>query len=697
MKIMNVQVFYFIYMLICISMLPSASLAGSNWPMAGFDPNNSYWNREEQVLYPPLKKAWQYRPEGTKAAFESVVVASGSAFIASMADGKKNVVFAIDADTGRHKWRFTLPGGGRGSMGVVPAVYPDPNNPLICFGGQGDNNLYALDARTGTEKWRVSGVKGMYGNDPKISGGTLYVNAVQSSLMGVNLRNGRKLWEIPEEGRQSDIVVEDGVLVQGGVYGPPLIGVMTLTGDRLWETAKGRAQSYMAAWSGLVFVAYTGETMGKERHFDSIAAFRVRDGGKEWETRLDDDLHYGCLSVGKNTLYVASRKTKNTSGKGILYALNPGTGKVINQRSDGLFISRMVMANDILYVGGWNTRKLHALNPKTLATVWKTDLEAEPRDMAVANGRLYVSLGWSGLVAYENQAPVEQTPAARGGIFGTQTDTDNTGTVKAYAKKHAIVIGISDYQDLNPIDSEVISGKIVDLKYAKKDAEDIVTFLRDDPKSGGNWEIHALLGPEATENNIKSKIGMVLNDAGADDLVYLFFCGHARRSPLDPSEVYLLPYDFKYQEGYSGIDYDWVKKRILRCGARNIIAFIDACRSGTIGFARGSEPPDQEMLGEIKGLKGFKAIFTSGTGSQVAYEDSKLGNGVFTHFLLKGLRGDAQNTDDDIFVDLGEIEEYVTRSVKDYTDKHLHMNPQTPRIWSHDGLMSNEFPVALRK
>jgi uncharacterized caspase-like protein len=254
-----------------------------------------------------------------------------------------------------------------------------------------------------------------------------------------------------------------------------------------------------------------------------------------------------------------------------------------------------------------------------------------------------VSLGWSGLVVYQNQDPVAGKPSGRGGIFGTPLDVQKPDSIRAYGKKHAIVIGISDYKNLNPMNMETIPGKIVDLKYAQKDAEDIAVFLRDDPKSGGNWNIYNLIGPSASEDEIKSTIGSVLNDAASDDLVYLFFCGHARRSPLDPSEVYLLPYDFEYEKGYSGIDYDWVKKRILKCAARNIIAFIDACRSGTVGFARGSEPPDQEMLGEIQGLRGFKAIFTSGTGSQVAYEDDKLKNGVFTHFLLKGFRGEAKN------------------------------------------------------
>ena len=78
---------------------------------------------------------------------------------------------------------------------------------------------------------------------------------------------------------------------------------------------------------------------------------------------------------------------------------------------------------------------------------------------------------------YENQESIAGDTPSRGGVFGTPQNPQKPGSVKAYGDKYAIVIGISDYKDLKSRYEETISGKIVDLKYAEKDAIDIIKFL----------------------------------------------------------------------------------------------------------------------------------------------------------------------------------------------------------------------------
>lgn len=313
--------------------------------------------------------------------------------------------------------------------------------------------------------------------------------------------------------------------------------------------------------------------------------------------------------------------------------------------------------------------------------------------LSINRGKMF-SRGFDDDTPYNPDLPGTE---ARGPVFGTPPGPGNGKSAKLYVNKLAIVIGIADYQDLQPAD-QTINKNITDLKYSENDAKDFISFLSNDNRSGGNWKIKPLIGKNATTENVKNSLADVLGNAKKDDLVYIFFAGHARRSPSDASEIYLLTYDFKYDNSYSGVWYEWLKKKIIRSKARNIIAFIDACRSGTVGFgSRGGDAPDHDLLGEIAGLKGFKAIFTSGTGSEPAYEDDKLKNGIFTHFLLRGMKGEAKNRDNDIFVDLGELEDFVASEVRKYTQKDKTIGQQKPKLWSSDGLIPEEFPVALRK
>jgi uncharacterized caspase-like protein len=87
-----------------------------------------------------------------------------------------------------------------------------------------------------------------------------------------------------------------------------------------------------------------------------------------------------------------------------------------------------------------------------------------------------------------------------------------------------------------------------------------------------------------------------------------------------------------------------------------------------------------------------KVLFTSGTGVQPSREPDELGHGVFSYYLIKGLRGDAPETGNDSFVSLEELELYVRERVYDYTDQK-----QLPRVWEHQGAPYPDLPLALRR
>ena len=266
-----------------------------------------------------------------------------------------------------------------------------------------------------------------------------------------------------------------------------------------------------------------------------------------------------------------------------------------------------------------------------------------------------------------------------------------------YGKKHAVVIGISDYEELNPESKERDKTRLFDLQYADDDARDFIEFLKTKEKSGGDWVIHSFIDQKAKKEDIRRKLDDVLTLSRPIDLIYIFFSGHGRATPYDASEIYLLTYDFKYEDYYDGIPYNWLRNKIEESPAEHIISFIDACKSGTIGFARGGvDRPDTRFMGELTMTIPNKVIFTSGRGSQQAFESDELGNGVFTYFLVEGLKGKAEDLDNDRFVDLSELRDYVEEQVKSYTSSEKNMEMQIPRLWERKGLMADNFPVAIR-
>ena len=81
-------------------------------------------------------------------------------------------------------------------------------------------------------------------------------------------------------------------------------------------------------------------------------------------------------------------------------------------------------------------------------------------------------------------------------------------------------------------------------------------------------------------------------------------------------------------------------------------------------------------LDRLKNAGEGRIVFTSSDKNQLSQESAKWGNGhgVFTYFLIKGLKGEA-DTDADNIISAGEIFRYVSEQVRRET-----YSQQTPRI-----------------
>jgi len=245
------------------------------------------------------------------------------------------------------------------------------------------------------------------------------------------------------------------------------------------------------------------------------------------------------------------------------------------------------------------------------------------------------------------------TPAAGPAIKGT---------------RWAVIVGISDYQDK----------RVPALRYAAADARAFHEWLVD-PNAGGYAPVRTrlLLDEAATLSAIKTALFTWLKQAIAEDVVVLYFSGHGSPDSPDTLEnLYLLPHDARYDNiaatAFPMWDVETALRRFIK--ARRIVVIADACHSAGVGRSFDIARRAGRGLKVNRVTEGLRRLAEQGEGTCVisASDDRQLsqeaetwggGHGVFTHFLLKALRGEADYTRDGI-VTLGELIPFVSEQVR---------------------------------
>jgi GUN4-like/Caspase domain len=235
----------------------------------------------------------------------------------------------------------------------------------------------------------------------------------------------------------------------------------------------------------------------------------------------------------------------------------------------------------------------------------------------------------------------------------------------------AIIVGISRYQYQG-----------WNLRYADRDAEELYKLLL--TPSGGNFKeefIAKLTNEEATTGNITRALRAFLKKPAREDLVIIYFACHGTPDFDRPGNVYLLTHDTEPSDiagtalPMREIDLS-LKENLL---AEKVIILADTCHSAAIGggIGRRSAVDDSALvnryLQKVSQAKGGIALLTSAEANEVSREDAKWGggHGVFTHYLLEGMRG-AGDLDRNGIVTVGELFEYVRDNVKRETNHDQH-------------------------
>jgi Tfp pilus assembly protein PilN len=234
----------------------------------------------------------------------------------------------------------------------------------------------------------------------------------------------------------------------------------------------------------------------------------------------------------------------------------------------------------------------------------------------------------------------------------------------------AVVVGINRYSKVRP------------LKYAVNDARIFYNHLVEYNRIPRE-NVTLLLDQDATLTRMRSALGTHLkNMAGQGDMVVIFFAGHGatEREVMSPDgdglEKYLLPYDADPKDLYAtALPMGEISKIFTRIQSERLVFIADSCYSGasggrTIDVSGIRATISDAFLDRVASGKG-RVIITASGANEVSAEYDNLKQGVFTYYLIEGLKGKA-DMDKDGTITVDEVYRYVSEAVPRATNQEQH-------------------------
>ncbi|HET9914155.1 MAG TPA: caspase family protein [Anaerolineales bacterium] len=231
--------------------------------------------------------------------------------------------------------------------------------------------------------------------------------------------------------------------------------------------------------------------------------------------------------------------------------------------------------------------------------------------------------------------------------------------------KFALIIGNTEYTDPG----------LAQLAAPGKDAEDFARVLKDQAMCAFD-DVRVLSNPFSS--SVIETIDEFFDQKKPDDLLVLYFSGHGVRDEL--GALYLAVRNTnRFRLRSTAVKSDFIREAMDQSRSRRQVLILDCCNSGA--FAQGTKAATGVSIGTASAFEaGYgRVILTASDSTQFAWEGNRVigdtDNSLFTHFLVKGLEGEA-DLDGDGHITVDELYDYAYENVKLATPK------QTPSKFS---------------
>jgi uncharacterized caspase-like protein len=214
-------------------------------------------------------------------------------------------------------------------------------------------------------------------------------------------------------------------------------------------------------------------------------------------------------------------------------------------------------------------------------------------------------------------------------------------TTNVHARLYAVLVGVSEYKQSED-----------NLTYSHSDAIEMYEMLN--LQTSAN-HLKLLTNQQATRNNIISVAQALFSQAEADDIVIFFFSGHGNKGCFMAHDRPLY--------------FNALKDIFKQTKAKRKMIFADACLVGTLRASNNNSSNSHRSVGADV------LLFLSSRSNQDSQELHSLKNGLFTYFLLAGLKG-AADTNKDRAITARELFDFVNPKVKEKSE-----GSQVPVMW----------------
>ena len=228
-------------------------------------------------------------------------------------------------------------------------------------------------------------------------------------------------------------------------------------------------------------------------------------------------------------------------------------------------------------------------------------------------------------------------------------------------RKYALLVGVRNYA----------KDQLHSLRYTENDVNDLAAVFND----AGFKRVLLMTQTQAlaqadndllpTAKNIRRQLKAMLDDRKPGDSILVAFSGHGVQFQ-NQADVYFCPMDADLGDLKTLVSLADVYKGLDECPAGAKVLLVDACRSDPqAAVSKAVEKIKLESVTRPQAERppgGVAALFSCSDG-QRSYESDKLKHGVFFHFVIQGLKGDAANKKGE--VGLEGLAQYVNDEVPD--------------------------------
>lgn len=269
------------------------------------------------------------------------------------------------------------------------------------------------------------------------------------------------------------------------------------------------------------------------------------------------------------------------------------------------------------------------------------------------------------------------------------------GATKGRLKGHALLVAVGNYLHLPPLSATV------------RDMECLAPILM---AQGFSVTMMTDKTPEkpVTAEAIAAKLQAIATQAAVGDTLIFCFSGHGFGMQSGSRYLNFLCHAAMSQSETKAFSVEAARDIMESpaCKADKRIIVIDACRSrvppvssGAVSSGAGA---DNSLRGgynidHLRASRGTGILFAATPGFEsveirggVDREGDAINNGLFTHFVVKGLRGRAENNNDG-FVTFHELAEYLAHRMKEFSEDHPECRQKPFGLW--DGGLGDDIAI----